>query len=284
MKILLTNDDGVLAPGIAALARAVAHWVERCPSNEERQALVVAPDRNYSGMSSAVGDVFELPTVPYERHWISGAESIPTYGVQAPPALCAIIGSLGSFGMKPDLVISGINAGANVGRSVLHSGTVGAIMSAAQLGLSGLAVSVQWGEDVHYDLAAQLAIEVLDELFRAPSRTLLNLNVPNLTREHLRGVRRGRISTAEVLMAAGPDAGGAPIGDKGELPLLLGAASPMVGDVSDEDEGDDGALVVAGFASLTPIVGPHENTDAALDDVIHTALGVISRHLAVETP
>ncbi|MDE3031203.1 MAG: hypothetical protein KGI65_06240 [Acidobacteriota bacterium] len=280
MKILLTNDDGVLAPGIAALARALAGWIERCPAGEEREALVVAPDRNYSGMSSAVGDVFELPTVHYQRHWISGAESIPAYGVQAPPALCAIIGSLGTFSIRPDLVISGINAGANVGRSVLHSGTVGAILSAAQLGLSGLAVSVQWGEDVHYDLAAQLAIEVLDELFRAPSRTLLNLNVPNLTREHLRGVRRGRISTAEVLMAAGPAAGGEPLADEGELPLLLGAASPTVGDVSDEDEGDDGALVVAGFASLTPIVGPHENTDASLDDVIHTALGVISRHLA----
>lgn len=280
MKILLTNDDGVTAPGLAALARAVAGWIESGPAGEERHALVVAPDRNYSGMSSAVGDVFDFPTVHYERHRIAGAERIDTFALAAPPALCAIIGSLGSLGMKPDLVISGINAGANVGRSVLHSGTVGAIFSAAQLGLSGLAVSVQWGEDVHYDVAADLAIEVLDELFRAPSRTLLNLNVPNLTRERLRGVRRGRISTAEVVMAAGPAAGGEPLAGAGELPLRLGAASPRVGDVSDEDDGDDGALLVAGFASLTPLVGPHENTDAALDDVIHTALGVISRRLA----
>ncbi len=279
MKILLTNDDGVMAPGIAALARAVSSWIDECPPGEEREALVVAPDRNYSGMSSAVGDVFERPSVHYERRAIEGAGNIMVYGVEAPPALCAILGAIGSFGMQPDLVISGINAGANVGRSVLHSGTVGAILSAAQLGLSGLAVSVQWGEDVHYDLAAQLAIEVLDELFRAPSRTLLNLNVPNVTREHLRGVRRARISTAEVVMAAGPDAGGEPLDDKGELPMLLGAASPSIGDVSDEDAGDDGALVVAGYATLTPIVGPHENTDAALDTVIHTALGVISKHL-----
>ena len=279
MKILLTNDDGVMAPGMGALARAVAGWIERCPSGEERQALVVAPDRNYSGMSSAVGDVFEAKTVTYKRQHIAGAESIPTYGLEAPPALCAILGALGTFDLQPDLILSGINAGANVGRSVLHSGTVGAILSGAQLGLSGLAVSVQWGEDVHYDLAAQLAIEVLDELFRAPSRTLLNLNVPNVTREHLRGVRRGRISTAEVVMAAGPRAGGEPLADEGELPLVLGAASPEVGDVSDEDEGDDGALLVAGYASLTPIVGPHENTDSALDGVIHTALGVITRHL-----
>jgi 5'-nucleotidase len=279
MKILLTNDDGIMAPGIAVLARAVAAWIELCPPGEEREALIVAPDRNYSGMSSAVGDVFDFPTVRYERHHIVGAETIAAYGVEAPPALCAIIGSLGSFGLKPDIIISGINAGANVGRSVLHSGTVGAILSGAQLGLSGLAVSVQWGHDVHYDLAAELAIEVLDELFRAPSRTLLNLNVPNVTRENLRGVRRGRISTAEVVVAAGPDAGGEPLGDKGEMPLTLGAASPTVGDVSDEDAGDDGALLMAGFASLTPIVGPHENTDSSLDDLIHTALVAISRHL-----
>ncbi len=279
MKILLTNDDGVMAPGIGALARAVAAWIDRCPAGEERQAIVVAPDRNFSGMSAAIGDVFDTKSVSYKRHRITGAESIATYGLDAPPALCAILGSLGTFDLQPDLIISGINAGANVGRSVLHSGTVGAILSAAQLGLSGLAVSVQWGEDVHYDLAAQLAIEVLDELFRAPSRTLLNLNVPNVTREHLRGVRRGRISTAEVVMMAGPRAGGEPLSDEGELPLVLGAASPEVGDVSDEDEGDDGALLVAGYASLTPIVGPHENTDSALDGVIHTALGVITRHL-----
>ena len=279
MKILLTNDDGVMAPGIAALARSLSEWIDQCPPGEEREVLIVAPDRNYSGMSSAVGDVFDFPTVRYERHHIDGADNIPTYGVEAPPALCAIIGALGSFAIKPDLIISGINAGANVGRSVLHSGTVGAILSGAQLGLSGLAVSVQWGQDVHYDLAARLAIEVLDELFHAPSRTLLNLNVPNVTREHLRGVRRGRISTAEVVIAAGPDAGGEPLADKGELPLMLGAASPSVGDVSDEDAGDDGALLVAGYASLTPIVGPHENTDSALDGIIHTALSVISRHL-----
>ncbi len=280
MKILLTNDDGVMAPGIAALARALSVWIDDCPAGEEREAIIVAPDRNYSGMSSAVGDVFDSPGVRYERHHIAGASNIATYGLEAPPALCAIIGSLGSFGPKPNLIISGINAGANVGRSVLHSGTVGAILSGAQLGLSGLAVSVQWGEDVHYDVAARLAIEVLDELFRAPSRTLLNLNVPNVRREHLLGVRRARISTAEVVMAAGPDAGGEPIADKGELPLQLGAASPSIGDVSDEDASDDGALIVAGYATLTPIVGPHENTDAALDSVIHTALGVISRHLA----
>ena len=280
MKILLTNDDGVDAPGLATMARAVAEWVTRAPDDESREAIVVAPDRNSSGMSAAVGDVFDRPSVSYRRHVIEGAQSLPTFGLDAPPALCAILGALGTFEMTPDLIISGINPGANVGRSVLHSGTVGAILAGAQLGLSGLAVSVQWGEEVHFDLAATLAIEILDELFQAPSRTLLNLNVPNVPRGQLRGVRRGRISTAEVVMAAGPRAGGDPLGESGELPLVLGAASPGVGDVSDEDEGDDGALIVAGFACLTPLVGPHESTDSALDAVIHQALGLITRHVA----
>lgn len=279
MRILLTNDDGVLAPGLAVLARSVARWIDETPSGEIREALIVAPHKNYSGMSSAVGDVFERPTVKYRRHQIAGAESIVTYGLEAPPALCAILGALGSFDFQPEVLVSGINAGANVGRSVLHSGTVGAVLTGAQLGLSGLAVSVQWGENVHYDTAATVAIEVLDELFRAPSRTLLNLNVPNLSLEELRGVRRGRISTAGIVKDAGPRAGGEALSDEGELPLRLGAATPELGDVSDEDADEDGALLVAGYASLTPIRGPHEDEDPALADLMHKALAAITRQM-----
>jgi 5'-nucleotidase len=281
MRLLLTNDDGVLAPGMAVLARSVAQWIETAPDAEERDAIIVAPHRNYSGMSSAVGDVFERPTVKYRRHRIAGAESIVTYGLEAPPALCAILGALGSFDFRPDVIVSGINAGANVGRSVLHSGTVGAVLTGAQLGLSGLAVSVQWGEDVHYDTAALVAIEVLDELFRAPSRTLLNLNVPNLEVHQLKGVRRGHISTAGLIKAAGAGAGGEALSDEGELPLRLGAASPELGDVSDEEADDDGALLAAGYASLTPIRGPHEVEDAGLDDLMEKALVAMSRQLSI---
>jgi 5'-nucleotidase len=279
MRILITNDDGILAPGIAVLARSVAQWIERAPDGEVREAIVVAPHTNYSGMSSAVGDVFDNPKVKYRRHTIVGAESIPTYGLEAPPALCAIIGATGSMGFEPDLILSGINAGANVGRSVLHSGTVGAILTGAQLGLSGLAVSVQWGPDVHYDTASAVAVEVLEEFLNAPSRTLLNLNVPNLAASELKGVRRGRISTAGIVKAAGPKAGGEPLADEGELPLRLGAATPELGDVSDEDADEDGALLAAGYASLTALKGPHEDSDPALDALMHSALATIGRHL-----
>ena len=279
MRILITNDDGIYAPGIAVLARHVARWIDRCPPGDIREAIVVAPHTNHSGMSSAVGDVFDRPTVKYRRHTIVGAESIPAFGLEAPPALCAIVGAVGGLDFQPDLILSGINAGANVGRSVLHSGTVGAILTGAQLGLSGLAVSVQWGDDVHYDTAAAVAVEVLEELMGAPSRTLLNLNVPNLPASELKGVRRGRISTAGVVKSAGRLAGGQALGDEGELPLQVGAASPELGDVSDEDADEDGALLAAGFASLTAIKGPQEDSDPALDGLMHSALAIITRHL-----
>ena len=279
MRILLTNDDGVRAPGMAVLARHVARWIDDAPAGDAREALIVAPNRNYSGMSAAVGDVFDRPTVSYRRHQIDGADGIIAYGLDAPPALCAIVGALGSFDFQPDVVVSGINAGANVGRSVLHSGTIGAILTAGQLGLSGLAVSVQWGDDVHYDTAGAVAVELLEELFRAPPRTLLNLNVPNLPASLLRGVRRGRISAAGVVQAAGPRAGGAPLADEGELPLRVGAASPQLGDVSDEDADEDGALLAAGYASLTPLHGPHEDVDPAGDALLSRTLAAISTHL-----
>jgi 5'-nucleotidase len=279
MRILITNDDGIAAPGIAILARRVAQWMREGPAGEVREAIVVAPNVNYSGMSSAVGDVFAHPQVNYRRHHIEGAESIAAFALEAPPALCAILGALGSFNFDPDVIVSGINAGANVGRSVLHSGTVGAILTGAQLGLSGLAISIQWGDDVHYDTAAAVGIEVLQELMNAPARTLLNLNVPNLPAHQLRGVRRGRISTAGVVKAGHPLIGDESLADEGVLNLRLGAATPEVGDVSDEEPDEDGALIAAGYASLTPLRGPQEDTDIGLHDTIAAALAAIDRHL-----
>jgi 5'-nucleotidase len=276
MRLLITNDDGVESPGIAALVRAIARWTE---AGDDREAVVLAPMTNQSGMSAAVGDVFSRQGVPYRRHVYDGAEKIPAYGLDATPALCTIIGALGGASGRFDAVISGINAGANVGRSVLHSGTLGAIFTGAQLGLSGLAISAQHGEEIHFDTAADVAIEVLTELEHAPARTLLNLNVPNLPTTQLRGIRRGRISTAGLIKGAGERAGGEPLGDEGVLPLRLGAATPQVGDVSDEEPEDDGALVVAGYASITPLSGAHEDTNTAMDDLVRRSVAAVSAHL-----
>jgi broad specificity polyphosphatase/5'/3'-nucleotidase SurE len=111
---------------------------------------------------------------------------------------------------------------------------------------------------------------------------LLNLNVPNLPGSELKGVRRGRISTAGVVKSAAPQSD-APLSDEGELLLRLGAATPELGDVSDEEADEDGALLMAGYASLTPLRGPQEDTDPGLHDTMRAALAAIDRHLGTSS-
>ncbi len=294
MRILITNDDGVHAPGLAALTRAVASWAAGGAREEEHQVVVVAPLSNFSGASAAVGTVYERASIAYRTVRVEGAEEVPAYGLDAPPALAAIVGALGGFGPTPDLICSGINLGVNVGRSVLHSGTVGAVLTGAQLGISGLAVSLRAGSSPErWDTAGELAVSLLPLLIGAPARTVLNLNVPSVPMAELRGVRRGRISTAGVIKSAADPArdalapgtvaetgraSGGPFDagdDEGEIVLTLGAAVPTLGDVEDEDDQDDGALVHSGFASLTPLVGVHEDVGASADELIRLALAVL---------
>jgi 5'-nucleotidase len=280
VRILLTNDDGIAAPGLQALVASVHRWCARGAPGS-RELVVVAPATNHSGAGASVGEVYRRTSVAYRRHRYRGHEEVDAFALEAPPALCVLVGALGGIGARPEVVVAGVNAGVNVGRSVLHSGTVGAILAGSQLGLSGLAVSMQWIEgQTPFDVAADLAVEVLDQLVGAPPRTLLNLNVPALERHDLNGVRRGRISTAGIVKSAGPSDGvAADLEDEGEIPLRLGSAVPSLGDVSDEEPEDDGALVAAGFASLTPLRSVHEDTDTGADDTIRSALDAIGQHL-----
>ncbi len=276
MRIVVTNDDGVHAPGLAAITRTLAHWARA----HHHEVVVVAPNANYSGAGAAVGTVYERESIAYTRAHIEGAEDVHAFGLDAPPALTVIVAALGGFGPRPDLVVSGINLGVNVGRSVLHSGTVGAVLTGAQLGMSGLAVSLRAGAEVeHWDTAATLAVAMVEPLAAAPPRTVLNLNVPSIALADLRGIRRGRISTAGLIKAAstggprsldasadGPASLG-DIGDEGEVHLRLGPAVPALGELpptratgpDPEDDPDaildDAVLVSQGWASLTALVG-----------------------------
>lgn len=281
MRILVTNDDGVHAPGLGALVRALARW-----ASGTHDVVVVAPLANYSGAAAAVGTVYERQTISYRRVTITDAP-VPTYGVDATPALSVLVGSLGGFGPRPDIVVSGINLGVNVGRSVLHSGTIGAALTGAQLGLRGLAVSLRSGSPPEeWSTAADLAVALVPALCAAPPRTVLNLNVPSLRFTQLRGVRRARISTSGIVKSAasgspdhgegGPAKGGDP--DEGEVRLTLGAAVPTLGPVDEtESPEDDAALIAAGFASLTPLVGVREDTEPGSDEVVRAGLAALNK-------
>ncbi len=287
MRILVTNDDGVHAPGLAAMTRALVARSADPPGAEPWDVVVAAPLTNHSGASASVGSVFERESIAYRRAVIEGAEGVPAFGLDAAPALSVIVAALGGFGPVPDVVVSGINHGVNVGRSILHSGTVGAALTGAQLGLPGLAVSVQSGRDPeHWDTAAALAVELVALVAAAPPGTVLNLNAPALPLDDVKGVRRGRVSNAGVIKSVeGPMASaalvthgeasgagaGAP-GEEGSVRLRLGAAVPSLGDVADEAPDDDGALVAAGYASLTAVRGVREDTSASATELVQGAL------------
>jgi 5'-nucleotidase len=289
VRILVTNDDGVRAPGIAAIVRALAGWVALAEG--EHELIVVAPLENHSGASSAVGTVYERSALDYERVPIEGAEDVPAYGLDASPALSVIIGVLGGFGPRPDLIVSGINLGVNIGRSVLHSGTVGAVLTGGQLGVRGLAVSMRVGPEPHpWETATTTALAILPALVAAPPATMLNLNVPALPLAELRGIRRGWISGAGIIKAAGHEqspepapqtlrrATGGPFdggADHGVVRLELGSAVPSMPNPStgeDVEDESDAALVAAGFASLTPLVGVGDDRRDAAAGVVTAAL------------
>ncbi len=196
MRILVTNDDGIDGVGLHVLARAMRPFGE---------VIVVAPDREFSGAGAALGALHVIQPEVY-RGSIDGIDE--AWAVTGPPALCVMFARLGAFGPPFDLIVSGINPGVNVGRSVYHSGTVGAALTARNGGVSGVAVSQavagfgvegQGWDDMlvgqKWDTAASVAASFVEGLVDAlPTEpVVVNLNVPNLEPHELRGWRHARV-------------------------------------------------------------------------------------------
>jgi 5'-nucleotidase len=193
MRILVTNDDGIDSVGLHELARAMTGF---------GHVVIVAPDREFSGAGAAVGALHEFTAV-VTRLDIEGVPEAWT--VNGPPALCTMYARVGLFGEPFDLVVSGINPGANVGRSVYHSGTIGACLTARNGGLSGVAVSQAvtgwgvegqgWGEVIQHQkwhVAAEVARTFVAELVaNLPAEpVVVNLNVPNCDLDAIAGWER----------------------------------------------------------------------------------------------
>ncbi len=211
MRILVTNDDGVDSVGLHLLAKAMKPFGE---------VTVVAPDQEYSGAGAAIGAVWDMKP---EVH-LKEMEGIDTaWAVTGPPGLCIMFSRLGAFGPQPDLIVSGINPGSNVGRSVYHSGTIGAALTgrnghipgiAVSQAVSGFGVEGQGWEDTltnqKWDVAATIAATVVEAFIedigagRAVDAEghacVLNLNVPNVDLADIKGAHWTEV-------AAGPPRG-----------------------------------------------------------------------------
>jgi len=177
MRILITNDDGIMAPGLLALRRALA---------ELGDVTVVAP----TTPQSAVGHAISLSD-PVRVHRVSLGDGAVGWAVEGSPADCVKMALYELMPERPDLVVSGVNLGANVGINVLYSGTVAAAIEAAFIGLPAMAVSIEPAETVDFDGAARIARRLIDQtIARNPSQpTLLNVNVPDLSKGPPKGVK-----------------------------------------------------------------------------------------------
>jgi 5'-nucleotidase len=233
MRVLVTNDDGVHEPGVVALASAM------CKLGHD--VVLVAPRHEMSGSSASMAA--RNDEIRYEVVDVAGWPE-PAYALDGAPALCVIAGVLGAFGAPPDLVVSGVNPGYNTGRSTLHSGTVGAALTAVAWGLSGLAVSIDIGRPVHWGTATSLAGRAVDWLAGAPPRTALNLNVPNVELDAVRGVRAAPLAPIGAMRTH--------IADHvpGRIRLQLRPNTAPV------PEGTDTAFVRDGFATVSLLTPP----------------------------
>jgi 5'-nucleotidase len=191
MRIMVTNDDGIDSIGLHVLARSM---------REHGDVVIVAPDSEYSGAGAALGPLHLIKPDVHKRH-IDGIDE--SWSVEGAPGLCAMFGRMGAFG-PIGLVVSGINPGANVGRAVYHSGTIGACITARNGGVSGVAVSQSvanfgvegqaWDDllaDQMWETAATVASNAVGQLIASPPEEpyVLNLNVPNVPLDEIKGWR-----------------------------------------------------------------------------------------------
>ncbi len=228
MRVLLTNDDGYFAAGISVLRRVLSR-------NPDLDVVVVAPDREQSGSSHAL---------TLHRPLRFDEVEPGVYKVDGTPTDCVLLATRGGLPEPPEAVVSGINAGANMGDDVTYSGTVAAAMEGTLLGLPSLAVSLVGG--THFETAAEIAAKLLSEACTKglPRETLLNVNVPDCSRDRLKGVRVTRQSKRtyhdEVIAKRDP---------RGRAYFWIAGDTPTW--VASDDS--DYAAVMSGFVSVTPL-------------------------------
>jgi len=250
LRILVSNDDGYRAEGLQRLADALRPLAE---------VTVVAPDRNRSGASNSLTLDVPLRVFPYGEGM---------FYVNGTPTDCVHLAISGYFDFQHDMVVSGINDGANLGDDVLYSGTVAAAVEGRFLGLPTMAISLVVREGHHFATAARVASELVMRLQRTPlhASMILNVNVPDVPYEHLRGFRSTRLGhrhrSESIVRTRDP---------RGRPVYWVGPA----GEGADAGEGTDFAAIAEGFVSVTPL---------QVDLTRHSAVGDVDEWLRGRAP
>ena len=228
MRILLSNDDGYFAPGLAILAQALASMAE---------VTVVAPERDRSGASNSLtlDRPLSLRKSPNGFFYVNGT-----------PTDCVHLAVTGMLEQLPDMVVSGINHGANMGDDTIYSGTIAAATEGFLLGIPAIAVSLAGASMGHYTTAGEIALELVQRYRKQPfsQPMLLNVNVPDLPYAELQGIeitRLGKRHKAEPVMKT--------VSPRGDTVYWVGAA----GGAQDAGPGTDFHAVANRRVSVTPL-------------------------------
>ncbi len=271
MRLLLTNDDGIDSVGLHVLARSMQQFGD---------VQIVAPDREFSGAGAAIGAIWEMrPEV--EKAHLDGFDDV--WAVSGPPALCVMFARMGAFGPPPDLIVSGINPGANVGRSVYHSGTIGATLTGRNGGITGVAVSQAvhdygvegqaWEESIHglhWQTAADVAAAAVRSIIDSPppEPAVLNINVPDLPVEELTEWRWTTVGQepprAMVTATLTPKTGHT---QRFHVDMGYGAEHPQPAG-TDTQAIQERAVSLTWLSRITAYDMPTHGVDAALDGLI----------------
>lgn len=228
MRILLSNDDGYLAEGLLTLAQALAHYAD---------ISVVAPDKNRSAASNSLTLDLPLRAQRSDNGFIR---------VDGTPTDCVHLAITGLLEHEPDMVIAGINHGANLGDDVLYSGTVAAATEGRFLGFPAIAISLTAAYPQHFDTAAQVAVTLMQQIINKPlpQDTLLNVNVPDIPLKSLKGyqvTRLGQRHKAEPVIKAQDQ--------RGREIYWVGPP----GSEQDAGVGTDFYAIKSGYVSVTPL-------------------------------
>lgn len=230
--LLLTNDDGIESPGLRRLADRLAR---------DYDVVVAAPEADMSGSGTGIGRFDPRSGVKLSPADLDEATG---YTVAGPPGLAVLGAALGAFGRVPDLVVSGINAGMNTGHSVIHSGTVGAVLTARTFGIHGMAVSLAESDPWMWDTAVEVAARAVRWLLGVGDpRAALNVNVPAAELDRIKGARWAGLDSFGHFRVAVAD------NEAGVLQFEVAGAD------AGRDENSDSALCRQDYVTLTPLTG-----------------------------
>jgi 5'-nucleotidase len=242
MRALVTNDDGIESPGLEELVRVA--------TQAGLDLVVAAPHEERSGTGAALTATTSGGRILTQRTGLAGVAGVTAYAVEATPAYITWAAVRGAFGQPPELVLSGVNLGPNTGHAVLHSGTVGAALTANAHGLPAVSLSTTLTAPPpsHLATAGAAARTVLAwMLARADwDAVMLNLNVPDVPLEDLRGIRTAPLASFGAVQADVAEVG------EGFVTLTFSEI-----DASSEPQ-TDAALQVDGWATVTALTGPRE--------------------------